>query len=153
MMDRAVTAVRIAVLAVSFMPGVAAHENHDHATGVVKERMVNMENMAKRLKAINDRLKEKRELGAIKADAEAISELATHVAHLFPAGSTQHPTQARSAIWQNWPDFERRARVLLAASRKLAGSNSNDAGALAAQARALTQACSGCHEKYRVRKQ
>ena len=134
------------------MPAVAAHENHDHATGVVKERMVNMENMAKRLKAINERIKDKRELGEVKADAEAIAELATHVMHLFPAGSTQHPTQARAAVWQNWPDFERRARLLLTASRKLAGTEPNDAGTIGAQARAVTQACGGCHEKYRVRK-
>jgi cytochrome c556 len=148
-------AIRVAcvgAVAVLLMPPVAAHENHDHATGVVKERMVNMENMAKRLKAINERVREKRQLSAIKADAEAIAELAAHVAHLFPAGSTQHPTQARAALWQNWSDFERRARLLLTTSRKLAGTDPNDAGAIAAQARAVTQACGGCHEKYRIRK-
>jgi cytochrome c556 len=145
-------AIFVAAIAGVLVPSAATHENHDHATGVVKERMVNMENMAKRLKSINDRIKEKRELGAIKAEAEAIAELATHVAHLFPPGSTQHPTQARAAVWRNWPDFERRAGALLAASRKLAGTDPNDAGAIGAQARAVTQACGGCHEKYRVRK-
>ena len=140
----------VAAMGAALMLSVVAHENHDHATGIVKERMDGMEAMDKRMTAIESRLKEKRELSAIKTDAEAIAELSSHVAHLFPPGSTQHPTRARSAIWKNWPDFERRARTMEAASRKLAAADPADAKVLAAQVRALARECNSCHEKYRV---
>ena len=87
-----------------------------------------MEAMAKRMKAIRARIEGKRDLAAIKGDAEAVAAHASHIVICFPPGSTQQPTDAKGAIWQNWADFERRARKRLeAASRKLAGTEPNDA--------------------------
>jgi len=140
------------VITAMLMAPLAAHEGHEHATGIVKERMDAMESMAKRMKAINARIKDKRELAAIKADAEAIASLAPHITHQFPPGSTQRPTQARSAIWQNWADFERKARALEAASAKLVGTGADDVKALDAAARGVSQACGACHEKYRTKR-
>jgi cytochrome c556 len=125
---------------------------HDHATGVVKERMEMMEAMAKRLKAIRERIDGKRDLAAIKADAEAIAAHAPHLIHLFPPGSTQKPTDARAAIWQNWSDFERKAAALEAESKKLMNTDAGDLAALSTQARAVTEACGACHEKYRTKR-
>ena len=56
-----------------------------------------MEVMAKRMKAIRERIDGKRDLAAIKADAEAIASHAPHLVHLFPPGSTQKPTDARGS--------------------------------------------------------
>ena len=125
---------------------------HDHATGVVKERMDMMEAMAKRLKAIRERIDGKRDLAAIKADAEAIASHAPHLVHLFPPGSTQKPTDARGTIWQNWNDFERKATALETQSRKLVNTSADDLAALSAQSRAVTEACGACHEKYRTKR-
>jgi len=125
---------------------------HDHATGVVKERMDMMEAMAKRLKAIRERIDAKRDLAAIKTDAEAIAAQAPHLVHLFPPGSTQRPTDARGAIWQNWSDFERKVTALETQSRKLASTRADDLAALSAQSRAVTEACGACHEKYRIKR-
>ena len=126
--------------------------SHEHATGVVKERMELMEGMAKRMKAINARMKDKRDLAAIKADALALAADAPHIVHLFPPGSTQHPTEAKDTIWQNWSDFERLARALETESAKLAAANVGDVDALTAQVRVVSQTCGDCHEKYRVKK-
>src|SRR6185369_5060356 len=125
---------------------------HDHATGVVKERMDMMEVMAKRLKAIRERIDGKRDLAAIKADAEAIASHAPHLVHLFPPGSTQKPTDARATIWQNWNDFERKATALEVESKKLVNTSADDLAVLSAQARAVTEACGACHEKYRTKR-
>jgi cytochrome c556 len=125
---------------------------HDHATGVVKERMEMMEDMAKRLKAIRERIDKNRDRAAIKTDAEAIAAQAPHITHLFPKGSVQRPTDAKAAIWQNWPDFERKAAALEDASRKLAAVGQDDLAALRARERAVSQACGACHELYRVRR-
>ena len=91
-----ITTVALCALAIAAacLPSAA----HDHATGVVKERMVMMEAMARRMKAIRERIDGRRDLAAIKADAEAIAAQAPHVVHLFPPGSTQRPTDANAAI-------------------------------------------------------
>ena len=111
-----------------------------------------MEVMAKLLKAIREQIDSKRDLAAIKADAEAIATHAPHLVHLFPPGSTQKPTDARGTIWQNWSDFERKATALEVESKKLVSTSTNDLAALGAQTRAVTEACGGCHEKYRTKR-
>jgi cytochrome c556 len=145
-------AAAIAAFALAFAMACLPSAAHDHATGVVKERMDMMEIMGKRMKAIRDRLDKKRDLAAIKADAESIASHASHLVHLFPPGSTQRPTDARSAIWQNWNDFERQAAALETESKRLAAMSADDFSALGAQVRAVTQSCTACHEKYRVRR-
>jgi cytochrome c556 len=142
------SAAAILMLLVGASPSPA----HDHATGVVKERMDSMETMGKRLKAIRDRIKAKRDLATVKVDAEAIKERAPHVTHLFPAGSTDAPTQATKAVWQNWPDFEKKAKSLETEITKLVATNTDDRAAMASQFLAVSQSCMNCHEKYRTKK-
>lgn len=146
-MRQAVGAVCALAIAAACLPSAA----HDHAAGVVKERMDMMEIMAKRMKAIRERIDAKRDLAAIKADAEAIAAHAPHIVHLFPPGSTQRPTDAKRAIWQNWPDFERKAIALEAESKKLMNSDPNNFDALSGQVRAVSQTCGACHETYRTK--
>ena len=110
-----------------------------------------MEVMAKRMKAIRERIEGKRDLAAIKADAEVIASHAPHVVHLFPPGSTQRPTDAKRTIWQNWPDFERKAAALETESKKLMNVDPNNFDALSGQVRAVSQTCGACHEAYRTK--
>ncbi|MCX7311276.1 MAG: cytochrome c [Hyphomicrobiales bacterium] len=138
----------VAILAAGCLTSAA----HDHATGVVKERMEMMEAMAKRLKAIRERVDAKRDLTAIKADAEAIASHAPHIVHLFPPGSTQKPTDARGTIWQNWADFQRKTTALKDASNKLANVSVDDLEGFRDAAGAVSQACGECHEKYRIKR-
>jgi len=111
-----------------------------------------MEAMAKSMKAITDRIKNKHDLADIKAEAETIAEHAPHMTHLFPPGSRQPPTEARATIWQNWPDFESRARALEIESGKLAKMKFDDFAAVSAQVEAVSRTCTACHGKYRVKK-
>ena len=126
---------------------------HDHTTGVIKERMDMMEAMARRMKAIRARIDGRRDLAAIKTEAAAIASSTPHIVHLFPLGSTQRPTDAKAAVWKNWPDFERMAAALEAESKKLANVEPRDIDALSAQFRAVSAACGACHEKYRAKNQ
>src|SRR5882757_6399691 len=142
------TALCTLAIALAGLPSAA----HDHATGVVKERMDMMEAMGKRMKAIREHIDRKRDLAAIKTDAEAVASQAPHLVHLFPPGSTQKPTDARSTIWQEWADFERKANELEAESKKLMTTSPDDFGAMSAQVRAVTQTCVACHEKYRTKR-
>jgi cytochrome c556 len=141
-------AVCALAIAAACLPSAA----HDHAIGVVKERMEMMEVMAKRMKAIREQIEGKRDLAAIKADAEVIASHAPHVVHLFPPGSTQRPTDAKRTIWQNWPDFERKAAALETESKKLMSADPNNFDALRAQVLAVSRTCGDCHEAYRIKR-
>ena len=105
------TKLLIFVASVATIASVAlAHEGHEHATGVVRERMELMTSMGERLLAISKRLRANKNLGSIADDARVIQELATKIAAQFPAGSTQFPTAAKPVIWQEWADFSAKAK-------------------------------------------
>jgi cytochrome c556 len=139
----------VAVAAIGMCVVVGSVAAHDHATGVVKERMDAMERMAKAMKAIAQNIKASRNLASIKNEAQTVHDLAEKITPLFPAGSTGHPSGAKPIIWKQWPDFEAKARALASESQKLAAVDAVDSKSLAAQARAVSQTCGGCHELYR----
>lgn len=89
-----------------------AHEGHEHATGVVRERMELMTDMGQRLLAISKRLRANKDLDRIAPDARAIQQLAGKITAEFPPGSTQFPTAAKPMIWQQWDDFTEKAKKL-----------------------------------------
>src|SRR5262245_2357413 len=89
-----------------------AHEGHEHATGVVRERMELMTDMGKRLLAISKRLRANKELDRISPDAGAIREASGKITAEFPPGSTQFPTAAKPVVWQQWDDFGEKVRKL-----------------------------------------
>ena len=70
----------------------------------------------------------------------------------IPTGSTQFPTAAKPAVWQEWATFENNAKKLEAEAEKLMNAKTSDGEALRAQFRAVAYACDGCHETYRMTK-
>lgn len=138
----------VTALALSVASSGMAHEG---ATGVVKERMEAMESMAKAIKAIDQRIKQKRDLESVKSNAKSIQEGAVKMPSLFPSGTGKHPSEATAKVWQNWPDFEAKARALADESGKLAELDIRDLKALRAQALRVSDVCGNCHELYRVK--
>jgi len=130
-----------------------AHEGHEHATGVVRERMELMTDMGKRLLAISKRLRANKELDRIAPDARAIKEASGKITAEFPPGSTQFPTAAKPVVWQQWDDFGEKVRKLQSEAEKLSTTSPSDGDALRKQFRAVAYACDGCHEVYRVPKE
>ena len=145
------TLISAIVIALSWT--ALAHEGHEHATGVVRERMELMTDMGKRLLAISKRLRANKELDRIGPDARAVHELARKIVEEFPPGSTQSPTAAKPVIWQQWDDFTEKAKKLQTEAEKLSKINAGDGDALRAQFRAVAYACDGCHETYRIPKE
>src|SRR3954451_2932271 len=74
-----------------------SHEHHDHSkvTGVVRERMDAMAEMARRMKSITRRVRSQEMLASVADDANVVKDLAAKIVPLFPSGSTQQPTEAR----------------------------------------------------------
>jgi cytochrome c556 len=143
----------ISIVIAAIVSTALAHESHEHATGVVRERMELMTDMGKRLLATSRRLRANKDLETVTGDARAIHDLALKITTLFPAGSTQAPTAAKPAVWQDWDDFTAKAKNLEKESEKLVNTSTKDGAALRAQFRAVGFACDACHEKYRVPKE
>lgn len=80
---------------------------HSGATGVVKERMDMMGDIAAHMKTVGHMLSGNREFDQQQI-ARAAKSIATHGASfedMFPAGSTMHPSEALEAIWSDWDRF------------------------------------------------
>ncbi|MGH7485145.1 MAG: c-type cytochrome, partial [bacterium] len=105
-----------------------------------------------RLVAMSKRLRANQNLDRIPEDARAINELAAKIPQLFPPGSTQYPTAAKAAIWQDLADFTEKAKTLTVEAKKLTATNISDAKTVRDQFRAVAYACDDCHEKYRMNK-
>jgi len=142
----------VSVALVSLCYVALAHEGHEHATGVVRDRMELMTDMGKRLLAISKRLRANKELDRIAPDARAIRDASGKITSQFPPGSTQSPTAAKPVVWQQWDDFGEKAKKLQTEAEKLSTTSPSDGDALRKQFRAVAYACDGCHETYRVPK-
>jgi cytochrome c556 len=103
------------------------------------------------MKAISRRVRSSESLAEVSEDAAFIRDTATKIVPLFPAGSTQAPTEAASAIWRNFDDFASKAKTLELEAAKLAAPNGANATSMARQAKTVVEACSSCHEKYRIK--
>jgi cytochrome c556 len=125
---------------------------HDHATGVVKERMDSMEKMAKTLKAITQRVRAGKGLDKIPPAAETIHTEALRITTQFPKGSNKHPSEAKASIWTNASDFEAKAAALVAASEQLATASPGDPAEVTKRHQALARTCGACHELYREKR-
>ena len=143
----------ISAVGIALSCSALAHEGHEHATGVVRERMELMTDMGQRLLAISKRLRANKDLESITNDARDIRELASKITSLFPPGSTQFPTAAKPAIWHEWDDFIAKSKSVETETEKLMNTSTRDGDALRAQFRAVAFACDGCHEKYRIPKE
>jgi cytochrome c556 len=141
--------VRKLAVAAAMMFMTTAAFAHDHATGVVKERMDMMEAMARNMKAIGNHIKAKANLADVKGLALAIGEHAGHIPMLFPPGSKQAPTEATDAVWQRPDDFAAMTRKLETAAKQLSEADPKNVDAMTARVRLVTEACSGCHDVYR----
>ena len=118
-------AIAGSVLAVGFAGAVFAHSG---ATGVVKERMDGMAAMGKAVKAITPVMR-----GQVSYDADMVRAFAEEVRKhsgeamtaLFPEGSGGMPSEAKSAIWSDWEEFEELAEQLHTLSEGLAMAADN----------------------------
>ncbi|MCY3879122.1 MAG: cytochrome c [Rhodobacteraceae bacterium] len=156
--------------------------SHTGATGVVLQRMEAMSEMSASMRVLGPMMQGRTDWNAdaLRAAAELIAGHGAEMTELFPEGTGGAPSRATPAVWSEWDEFARLADLLKAASTALAASadqgmvagdaeSSSLAGELSAGTRAATEAllaqlpngelfrlvnqtCSGCHSKYRGRR-
>lgn len=126
---------------------------HEGATGLVKERMDQMNDMGKAMKAMAEQLRANR-LSSLDGEVAVIHAAAVRIPQLFPPGSDQRPTDAKPEIWSRWDDFSAQAKKLGDESTKLAALVSGgDPGSVRGQLRIVGDLCASCHKAYRNKEQ
>ena len=126
----------------------------DLAAAVKERRHLMKEIVAPAAKLANKMVKGDEPFDAAKA-AKAmtdISEVPDKYVKLFPKG-TEHGaiahSEAKAAIWKDFPKFEATAKKLKDASTKAAAAAAQGEGAFAAAFKDMTNVCKECHESFR----
>jgi len=132
--------------------GAVAHEG---ATGVVAQRMDLMKAMGRHLKALNGMAAGQGVFDPVAARriVETMQEHCRHMAHLFPAGSDGHHSEALPSVWTRRAEFEERWRRFDAVAADLASAAATgEKAALRAEVTRASQECAACHDDFRKRK-
>jgi cytochrome c556 len=129
---------------------------HGGATGVVKERMMLMEDIGKAMKQISAMFKGKATYNGpeVARLSAVIKERGSdHLTKLFPAGSLDAPTEALPAIWDQWDRFGVMARQLTDAAKGLENAATAERPQAMQAFAALAKTCSTCHTDFRKKKE
>ena len=164
------------VLATGMVTSVSAHQG---ATGIVKERMDQMDIMKKSMKSMAAMFKGKTayDANAVRKHSQVIAKhSAASLTKLFPEGSLQHASKAKQEIWQKWDKFKflstelKRISLALETSADVREADSNEAsmsmsmdtttmsdpssteGSADSLFRQLADTCSSCHTSFRKKK-
>ncbi len=126
---------------------------HSGAEGIVKERMELMKSIAGQMKMVGRMIKGEKDFVAdqVAIAAEAIVGHAEKIPELFPEGSIEPPSEAVTAIWQDWDKFVRLTNdmKLKAQALGMSARQSEDIKDIRPQFGALGKTCSACHEDFR----
>ncbi len=129
---------------------------HSGATGIVKERMDMMGEIADGMKIIGGMIKGQKPFDADQASsaAESIAKHAATMPKLFPEGTATGTSEALPAIWQDWDEFVRIAGDMEMRASELT-AKAADATAVADirnEFSQVAQTCSACHQSFRQKK-
>jgi cytochrome c556 len=120
--------------------------------GVYKERETLMKGFGQRMNVIKGVVAENK--GTLPEAATAAQEIAgsaEKIPAVFPDGTNAGESEALPVIWQQWGEFEGKARTMeeLAAQLATAAGSGDQAATLAAFANLGRNGCGGCHETFR----
>ena len=129
---------------------------HKGATGVVKERMEAMKDVAANMKILGGMMKGEVAFNSADAQraAKTIADHAAKVPELFPQGSIEKPTEALPVIWTDWSEFTKSAEDLRRGAEGLitAAANASTPADFKDPFVEMGRTCKGCHEKFRLKK-
>lgn len=128
---------------------------HTGATGVVKQRMDLMSDIARQMKTIGAIARGKAAFdgASVSAAAARIADHGKHMPMLFPKDSLQPPSEATARIWRDWEKFVAAGEDMSAAAEALAAAGrSGDAVVVKDGFRSLGKTCSACHKDFREKK-
>lgn len=145
-----------AVISIGTVGAFTMANAHGGATGIVKERMMLMEDVGKAMKQISAMFK-----GKAPYDGPEVARLSgvihkrggDHLTKLFPAGSLDAPTEALPEIWQQWERFAVMAQQLTDAAKGLEVAATAERPQAMKAFVTLAKTCSTCHTDFRKKKE
>ena len=115
-----------------------------------------MGEIGKAMKAIGQMIKGEVAFDAEKAKAAALEIYghASHIPDMFPEGSTEKPSEALPAIWEDWDEFVAISDQMKTDAKALSdiAGNASEASVIKAQFGMVGKSCGSCHEKFRLKK-
>jgi len=143
-----------AALIISAVSGTALA--HTGATGVVRQRMDLMEDIADRMKELGGMIRGRESFDPELAGsaADALAGHAVEMLSLFPEGSAGGTSEARPAIWVDWQEFEGLAGALeeKASALSTAAQDAESVDEIRPLFADMGRTCSQCHEDFRQEK-
>jgi len=124
---------------------------HKGATGIVKTRMDDMKALGEHMKVLSFMVNGRRKYDAATAK-DAAAKMAQHARPMpdqFPEGSTEHPSEALPAIWQDWPRFEKLANDLVTYAEEFVAAAPQTAVVAKPLVDRIGGTCSDCHKPFR----
>ncbi|WP_299867789.1 cytochrome c [uncultured Hoeflea sp.] len=129
---------------------------HTGATGIVKERMEAMMDVAAGMKAIGAMIKGETafDAGAVAETANRLAGHASRMERLFPEGTNAAPSEARAEIWADWDRFVGISEQMNARAMALtkAAAAAKDAQDIRDAFSGLGATCKDCHAAFRQKK-
>ncbi|WP_420408606.1 c-type cytochrome [Hoeflea sp.] len=129
---------------------------HSGATGIVKQRMDKMGEVASQMKVIARMLNGQLEFdpAVLEASAAEIADHASGFEPLFPEDSVSPPSEARPRIWTRWDEFldhfgRMEARAVTLADQVASVEDPSD---LKGAFGRLAETCKSCHQDFRQKK-
>ncbi|MAZ18790.1 MAG: cytochrome C [Ahrensia sp.] len=151
MMLKPATALAAAALALTTFSGLAFA--HSSATGIVKQRMGLMEEIAESMKQVGSMIRGQTDFDAetVRAAAARMADHAGRMTDMFPRNSTSGPSEALPAIWEDWDGFAGLAGELEAKAVTLsqAAENAQGVDEIRPHFAELGRTCAACHEDFR----
>ena len=131
---------------------MGAASAHEHATGVVAERMTAMKTMETELNSIQAMLSgvEQFDLARLRDHVATLHDNCHRTGSLFPAGSLDRHSHARAAVWSEPERFRQELQKLHEASEALVETVADgDRAGIAVATADLGKTCEGCHAIFR----
>jgi cytochrome c556 len=120
----------------------------------IKDRQQHMKAMGAAFKMIGEQVHSgKPDLAVVKVQAAKVDAGAKDLPRWFPAGSgAGAKTEALPLIWTDAAGFAAKQRTLAEAAARLdAVAGAGDSAAIGPAAKAVRDACKGCHDTYKAK--
>lgn len=115
------------------------------------ERRALMRQQVESFRAIAPVVRSSGDPRSVQQQAEAVLATARRKMTLFPPGSDRDDDRARPEIWTDRATFDRDGQALIDAATALsAAASAGDRAAFAAAFQATSNACSACHDRFRL---
>lgn len=149
--------VGLAVAVIALAGAAAIAEAQTSAAQRIAQRQEMMKGNGHAMRTLNPMVKGEapwNQQAAIQA-ATTLNNSAKMIPGAFPQGTGAEAgkTDALPSIWQNWADFQAKAKTMEAESAKLLQlAQAGDEAGFKAQFPNVGRSCGGCHEHYRQKK-